>query len=310
MTTPIMPSMTHEGLVTLFRECPDLAVMLAGPRIAIPAEAKARVTSAELSDLQPPEFRADVVVEFHRSRGDRAGELDSAAIVEVQLGPDKEKEYSWPHYVTGFRAQRRCNVTLVAVAITEKMARWCERIIETGHPGFALRPVVIGPELIPIITEAEAATELPELAVLSVAAHGNEPDAERIALAALEGASQLDKGRAALYADLVYTFLGEVARQALENLMQAGKYEYQSEFAKTYFNEGRDKGFNEGRDKGRDEGEARGLLKVLEAKGFEVPASLRDHILTCIDMDLIDQWYQHAVRAERLEDIFDPALLG
>jgi hypothetical protein len=88
--------------------------------------------------------------------------------------------------------------------------------------------------------------------------------------------------------------------------MEAGKYEYQSEFARKYFAQGRDKG----REEGEAQGEARGLLKVLKARGFDVPDSLRAHILACADTDLIDQWYERAVRAERLEDIFEASLLA
>lgn len=39
-----------------------------------------------------------------------------------------------------------------------------------GHPGFVLRPLVTGPDAIPIITDEQVAREDPELAVLSVMA--------------------------------------------------------------------------------------------------------------------------------------------
>ena len=44
--------------------------------------------------------------------------------------------------------------------------------------------------------------------------------------------------------------LGEAARQALKN-MDAGKYEYQSDFARGYFAQGRAEGLAEGEAHGR-----------------------------------------------------------
>jgi hypothetical protein len=61
-----------------------------------------------------------------------------------------------------------------------------------------LRPLVIGPRDIPVITDVEAARRNPELAVLSVAAHGREPGAEEIAMAAIWASRELDGERALL----------------------------------------------------------------------------------------------------------------
>ncbi|MDI1483016.1 hypothetical protein QHF84_40710, partial [Polyangium sp. y55x31] len=52
--------------------------------------------------------------------------------------------------------------------------------------------------------------------------------------------------RAKLYADLVLFSLGEAARMALEQLMSIPNYEYQSEFARKYVQEGREEGREEG----------------------------------------------------------------
>jgi hypothetical protein len=197
-------------------------------------------------------------------------------------------------------------VTLFVLALDRAVARWCAKPIHTGHDGFVLQPVVIGPDSIPAVTDAGEARAQPELAVLSVAAHGREPKAEHIALAALGAVSKLDSDRGNLYTDLVYSFLGEAAQPALELLMQEGNYEYQSDFAKRYVAQGRDEGLKDGLAQGRGQG----LVLALEMKGFVVSESLRSHILSCIDAARLDDWYRRAKTATSLADIFEPALLS
>lgn len=59
-----MPSMRHECLVDLFKNRPSLAaeILVEVLRIALPAYSEARVVSIDLTETQPAEYRADVVV--------------------------------------------------------------------------------------------------------------------------------------------------------------------------------------------------------------------------------------------------------
>jgi hypothetical protein len=59
-----MPSYEHEGLIRLFRNRPELAPELLRDalRIELPAYSEARVESADLTDLEPAERHADLVV--------------------------------------------------------------------------------------------------------------------------------------------------------------------------------------------------------------------------------------------------------
>ena len=67
--------------------------------------------------------------------------------------------------------------------------------IDFGRQRGMLLPFVLGPAQIPIIRDPDEARREPELAVLSVAAHGREPGAEHIALAALTAVRGLDRDR-------------------------------------------------------------------------------------------------------------------
>jgi hypothetical protein len=152
-----------------------------------------------------------------------------------------------------------------------------------------------------MVTGMDEAKAVPELAVLSVAAHGSDEGAEKIALAALGAADSLDKERGNLYADLIYSFLSDAVRVALEALMQQGNYEYQSDFARGYV--------AEGEAKGEAKGKAAGLLLALRIKGFEVSEALRERILGCTDLEQLDTWYVKVTSATGPGDVFGPAML-
>ena len=99
-----MASMQHEGLLLLFRNRPALAPELLRDALGmqLPAWSEARVESAELTEVVPTEYRADLVVLLLE------GKPIFAIVVEVQLSPDEEKRYTWPVYLTHMRARLRC----------------------------------------------------------------------------------------------------------------------------------------------------------------------------------------------------------
>jgi hypothetical protein len=287
-----VPSTLHEALVMLFRESPRLAPMLVARALGfeLPEDADIQVTAAEFAELDPPEYRADVVLrvpdEIDQDR-DRA--TREAFIVEVQLEVDPVKRYTWPQYVTAARTRFRSRATLVVVAVDERVARWCAQPIELDRAGNVFRPVVIGPGDIPVVTDEAQARTWPELAVLSAIAHGHEPGSEAIGVAAIAACNQLDNPQAGLYADLVYANLNEIARAALEALMQQHKYTYQSDFAKKYVAQG-----------------YRALLGAqLEQRFGELPVEVQAR-LDAADADTLSAWGRRVLTAASLADVFAP----
>src|SRR5262245_3124163 len=99
-----MPSTTHEALVLLFRNRPELAPELLRDALGVelPAYAEARVESADLTELQPTEYRADLVVLLVD------GKPVLGIIVEVQLQKDERKRFTWPVYASNLRARLEC----------------------------------------------------------------------------------------------------------------------------------------------------------------------------------------------------------
>jgi len=112
-------------------------------------------------------------------------------------------------------------------------------------PGEAsIRPFVLGPKGVPVITDATDARGRPELAVLSAMAHGQTDVGLDVAVAALVASAGIEGDeRKRTYADLVLFSLGEAAREALEALMNRN-YEFKTEFARKNFHLGVEKFVN------------------------------------------------------------------
>ncbi|WP_437997976.1 hypothetical protein WMF26_46520 [Sorangium sp. So ce185] len=286
-----MPSVTHEVLVDLFKNRPRLAAEMLQDALGqpVPAFTEARVESSDLAEVVPSERRADAIVVLLASEQRPA----MAIVVEVQLGVDRDKPYVWPVYVAQTRARHRCPTRLLVVTIDAAMARWSARPIDTGHPGWVLTPLVLGPEGVPVVTDAEQAKAAPEVVVLSAMAHGEGEAGEAIGVAFLAAAAGLDEERRALYADVVLSSLNAAARRTLEAMMKSG-YQYQSEFARSYVAQGKQEGREEGVREGTLKTKAHDVLAVLDARGLEVPADVRERVLASTDIAELDRWIRRA----------------
>jgi hypothetical protein len=114
----------------------------------------------------------------------------------------------------------------------------------------------------PAVTELGDAKDNVELAVLSAIEHGQSTDvalAARIAATAILASADIDAERSRLYLDLISISLSKSAPEVLEATMNSLGYEYQSDFARRYVDQGRAEGLAEG----RIEGQAEIILKLL-----------------------------------------------
>lgn len=254
-----------------------------------PLNAVPRMTAGEVTDLDLAEFRADGVFTV----GDPP---TTVYIVEAQGSVKPAKRRAWPMYAAGMHARWGCPVLVVVIAPSRRVAAWARQGVDLGFGRFVLFPLVIGPEQIPVITDVDVARRSPELAVLSVAAHGHEAGAEHIAAAALNAARDLDSPRCLLYADFVHALLGEVARVALEKLMNIENYQYKSAFARKYY--------SQGKAEGKAEGLAEALVSLLTLKGLVVDEATRERIIGCHDVGQLERWLARVLSATSLDDVF------
>ncbi len=283
-----MPSLSHEALLLLFRNRPGLAPELLQEALGVelPAYTELRVESSDLTEVAPAEYRADLVVLLVD------GKPVFAIVVEIQLARDDRKRFTWPVYGAGLRARFECQVIVLVVTPSRDVARWAAEPIALG-PGSTFCPFVLGPDAVPVVTDRARAEAEPELAVLSVMAHGRSDvdQAVQIALAAVAGVGHVsDRDLFVLYSDLIDAALSEAARKAFQMLPQG--YQFQSESLRQSF------------EKGRAAEKAADVLDVLDARGLVVTSEHRDRILGCTDIDTLKRWIRSAVTVTSTDALF------
>lgn len=283
-------SLSHEGIVRLFENRPDLAPELLRDVLhqVLPAYQEARISSESINVLPAVlERRADLVVLLFDNKP------VLAIIVEVQLAIDKDKLDVWPAFVTISRTKFGCEACVLVVTPAESVAVWARQGVRLG-PANHFSPLVIGPNAVPVVDDPARATQDPELAVLSVMAHGKDPvRGARVALAAFQATRGLDEERILLYSDLIESAISDAARATLQELlMSSGNYEFQSEFAKTH------------QAKGKAEGEAKSILRFLRARKLTVSAEHEARILATTDLDRLDIWLDRAATCTSTDDLF------
>ena len=290
-----MPSYLHELLLVLFRNSSESAAdLLRDLDVQLPEYDEVRTESSDINDLKPAEYRADLVLFLVRESQKVLG-----VIVEVQLGYDEDKPYAWPAYITNLRARHRCPVCLLVITIEEAIAHWAGRSIELG-PGTQCTPWVVGPSNTPAVTELQDAQENVELAVLSAIEHRRNSDialAARVASVAIVASAAIDAERSRLYADLILISLSASIPETLEATMNSLGFEYQSDFARRYFGQGKAEGLVEGRMEGRME-----LILELLAKRFgPLPDMVRTRVRGAQDAQL-DTVAERMLTAQTLEE--------
>ena len=294
-----MPSYLHELLLLLFRNRSGSAAdLLRELDVQLPEYDQVRTESSDLSDVKPAEYRADLVLFLVREARNVLG-----VILEVQLGYDKDKPYAWPAYIANLRARYRCPVCLLVITIEDAVARWATKSIEVG-PGTRCTPWVVGPSNTPAVTELQDARENVELAVLSAIEHRPSTDTrltKRIASAAIVASAGIDDERSRLYLDLVLLSLSEHAPEAVEATMNSLGYEYQSDFARRYFGQGK----AEGRTEGRLESRVEIVLKLLALRFGPLSDAAQTRVRSAQDPQL-DAIAERMLTAQTLQEALGP----
>jgi hypothetical protein len=281
-----MPSLFHEELVELFRADPRLAVEVVGNTgaVSLPPFTAIEVRPGELRELLPTERRVDVVILL----------LDSVPVcvllVEVQTSIDPGKKRTWPYYLTALRAEYECAVILVVVSPVAEVRAWASEPIATGHPGFTLKPVVVGPGEVPRVESEAEAKEAPHRAVLSALMHMQEEGAEKVVLAAYVGVEALpDEEERDMWRELVAQALqsNEVAKRALEAMMNVETWREKS----AWYKDGLEKGLEKGLESAKKE--AREAVKDLcEVLGIELSPE-RQQGLEKLDLPALSALRKH-----------------
>lgn len=262
--------------------------------VSFPHPKEVSVLSVDLTEITPIERRADTAMLVKTAIGKHV------FVVESQSTPKESSKQSWPYYVAYLNNKYKCPVTLLVTTADLRTARWARQPINMGleeAPTQITRPLVLGPDNVPMITTVEEAHADVTLAVFSALTHRHSRDVKAI-LEALDAAlAREDRSAAGSLAEFTETGLGESpAGKIWRAMMGTMTHEYQSEL--------RRKGLQEGRQEGQLQAAGAAVLRVLEARGLEVPERVARRVNECTDLTVLEGLLTRAVIVERAEDLF------
>lgn len=291
-----MVSSSHEALHRVFQKDPALLTraLQSVLRVPFPEPRDFAVLNADLTESEPVERRVDTLMRVETDEG------AYLLVVEAQRRQDESKRSSWPYYLSYLYAKYRCEPVLVVITQNSATARWAARPIRWGVPGWyslTVRPLVLGPDNVPVIAdEKEAARDVP-LAVLSAMTHGRGPQAAAILEPLVAALRTIDAESAAVFVQFVDSCLADPqAKEIWRDLMTAINYFFRHPVAEQVR--------EEGREEGRIEESAEMTLSILEWRGIPVPDAVRERVLACTDHEQLKLWAQRAVHATNAEDLF------
>ncbi len=224
--------------------------------------------------------------------------------VESQGKPDPDKHNSWTYYLAHMYAKYRLPPFLLVVCKDKATAAWASEPIRVGrgfHTSMVVFPLVLGPGILPVITEPDEAARDLGVAVFSALAYATDPGLTAILDALASGVAD-DAGKSGSgdvdrvdWAEIVEIGLGEgPGREYWRNLMAT----YTPNFPGS--NSIVEESWLEGRAKGR----AEDILRVLEVRGVETPDPVRDRVTACTDLDVLGTWLDRSLSVARAEELF------
>ncbi len=158
----------------------------------------------------------------------------------------------------------------------------------------------MGPEGIPQVTDRDRAVREPQLAVLSVVAHGggDVETAVSIARAAATAVLPLPEEQRLLCSILIERALSEAARKALAMEPHIEKL-FSEEHCRSY-----DRGKADGEASGEIKGEAKALILILKRRGLAITDEQQRRVVACTDLATLERWLDRALSAASVEELF------
>jgi hypothetical protein len=293
-----MPSTEHEAIVDLFRDNPTLAprfiALLFG--MNVPAYKAVTISDSTLNQTAPVEFHADLVLELQNEQQ----QPELSIVIEVQRDVDRRKELTWPAYVSVRRVRGKCPTVLLVVTTNADVAAWASKPIDLGLGLAVMRPLVLGPAVIPVITDPVLAMREPELALLSALSHDESEQGENVVATLLHALLHVEHEHTGLYFELVYNHVRDPLKRAIEAMIMerqtARKPDRFPPFAQVLV------------DRGIREGELKGvrntLLRLLKRAGLDLNDEQRARIEACSDITTLERWTDNVIGAKTIADVF------
>ncbi|CCK28227.1 hypothetical protein BN159_3848 [Streptomyces davaonensis JCM 4913] len=286
-----MVSSSHEAMHHIYQEDPGVfARTFRTLDLPFPDPVAVSLMPTDLTELRPTERRVDTLLKIDTASGD-----SHLLIVEAQGKKDQRKPSSWAYYVAHLQEKYGVPPVLLVMCQDLGTAAWAAKPFTVGPPQWptlTLRPLVLGPHNVPIITDPSAAARDIPLATLSAITHAKNPNAPAILKALAVALKTVDEETARIFAELTELGLGDVlAAETWRQLMSVDLSFFRSETSQRL----------------RAESRAEDILLILDTRGVEVPESVRDRITTCTDLDELRVWLTRALTVDSVDDLFTEA---
>ncbi|WP_433525955.1 hypothetical protein ACQPZ2_14220 [Nocardia pseudovaccinii] len=296
-----MVSSQHEAMHHLFRQDPGVfARTIRDLGLPFPDPIDVALLPTDLTEIDPLERRVDTLLRIETAEG------AFLLLVEAQGHEDKKKPSSWAYYLAHLHAKYRLHPVLLVVCQDTSTATWARGPLAIGPPQWTsliVHPLVFGPDNVPVVTNLDAAVKDIPLATLSAITHAADDsvigDIMNTLATALHSIDNPDDR--VIFTELTALGLGKgPAGQTWRQLMAVDTSFFRSE----YWQEVRAEGRVEGRVEGRAEGRAEALLQLLALRGIAVSDEMRARIASCADRDQLADWFERALRADSIDDLF------
>ncbi|MFD4504341.1 hypothetical protein [Streptomyces sp. NPDC058457] len=291
-----MVGSSHEALHRIFQKDPGLLTHALQRVLGVPfpETREFAAMNVDLTEIEPVERRVDTLLRAETDEG------TYLLVVESQGEVDGRKRGSWPYYLSYLYEKYRWEPVLIVITQSAATAKWAAQPIQLGLRGWeslTVRPLVLGPENVPVIAdEREAVRDVP-LAVLSAMTHGRGRNAAAILESLAAALKTIDRDSAAVFVQFVDSCLVDPqAKQMWRDLMTAMQYFWRHPLAEQVR--------EEGREEGRVQERAEMVLRVLEWRGIAVSDSVRKRVDACADLDQLEIWAQRAVHVTDAAELF------
>ncbi|MFJ9730117.1 hypothetical protein ACIRU2_01940 [Streptomyces sp. NPDC101169] len=288
-----MVGSSHEALHRIFQKDPTLLTRALQRVLHVPFPEPRQIAAlnVDLTEIEPIERRVDTLLRAETDEG------TYLFVIESQGKVDDRKRGSWPYYLSYLYEKYRCEPVLIVVTQSSATAKWASRPIRLGFRDWhslTVRPLVLGPDNVPVIADEQSAVRDVPVAVLSVMTHGRGRQAPAILGSVATALRTIDEETAAVLAQFVDSCLADPqAKQMWRDLMTATQYFWRHPLAEQV------------REEGRVEAKAEMVLHILEWRGIEVPDAVRDRVNACTDLNRLEVWAQRAMRAEDAAELFE-----
>ncbi|MEV7240111.1 hypothetical protein AB0N92_02445 [Streptomyces sp. NPDC093248] len=287
-----MVGSSHEALHRIFQKDPTLLTRALQRVLHVPFPEPRQIAAlnVDLTEIEPVERRVDTLLRAETDEG------TYLFVIESQGKVDDRKRGSWPYYLSYLYEKYRCEPVLIVVTQNSATARWAARPIRLGFRDWhslTVRPLVLGPDNVPVIADEQSAAKDVPIAVLSVMTHGRGPQAPAILGSVATALRTIDEETAAVLAQFVDSCLADPqAKQMWRDLMTATQYFWRHPLAEQV------------REEGRVEAKTEMVLNILEWRGIEVPHAVRDRVNACTDLNQLEVWAQRAMHAKDAAELF------